>query len=334
MVPVVRLVALSLSIAASSAGAANRLADIQARGMLNCGIWPDVAGFATTRGARIVGFDIDICRAVAVAVLGDPGKVRLVTVSDIKRFTRRSDIDLVVRRLTWTLGREAANHVAFGPVTFYDGQGFLVPAQGGISYAAELAGERICVIAGERRPGTLQSYFRDRGRDVRAVLVESGKEAEEAMSSNRCRAWSADVSWLAAARSSFPDGVRRYVILPDLISKEPLAPLLRAADTELLQVVRWTIFSMIQAEELNIDSHNIGSVEGRSSQVGSFLNVHPSGRVALGPGEWVRGIIAGVGNYGEVFDRNLGMGSDIRLDRGLNRLWTQGGLMYSPPLDR
>ncbi len=319
---------------AASAAAANRLSDIESRGTLNCGIWPYVAGFATARDGHAVGFDVDICRAVAVAILGDPGKVRLVALADVEQFAKRNDVDLVVRRLTWTLSRETANGVAFGPVTFYDGQGFLVPGDSGISHAAELAGERICVLSGERRPGTLQSYFRDIGRAVRTVVIESDKEAEEAMVSHRCRAYSADVSWLAAARSGFTDGVRRYEILPDQISKEPLAPLLRAHDTELLQVVRWTIFSMIQAEELHIDSHNIDTLQSSASRVGAFLNVHPSSRVALGAGEWVRGIISGVGNYGEVYDRNLGSGSVIKLDRGLNRLWTQGGLMYSPPLDR
>ena len=325
---------MSLSIAIPAGAAANRLADIELRGTLNCGIWPYVPGFAVTRDGHEVGFDVDICRAVAVAILGDAGKVRLVTLADVDQFAKRNDVDLVVRRLTWTLARETANGVSFGPVTFYDGQGFLVPRGSEIAHAAELAGERICVIAGEGHPGTLQSYFHDRGRDVRAVVVESDQEAKEAMDSHRCRAYSADVSWLAAARASFPDGVKRYEILPEQISKEPLAPLMRAQDSELLQVVRWTIFSMIEAEELGIDSHNIGTVKPSSSRVGAFLNVHPSSPVALGAGEWVRGIIAGVGNYGEVFDRNLGLQSDLKLDRGLNGLWTQGGLMYSPPLER
>jgi general L-amino acid transport system substrate-binding protein len=330
----VALVSLGLSLAISSSADANRLADIQSRGTLNCGIWPYVPGFAVTRDGREVGFDVDLCRAVAVAILGDPEKVRFLTLADVKQFAKRNDIDLVVRRLTWTPAREAENGVAFGPVTFYDGQGFLVPRQGGISRAADLAGERICVMAGERHVGVLQSYFHDRGREVQAVLIESDRQAQESMDSHRCRAYSADISWLAAARSTFPDGVTRYEILPERISKEPLAPMMRARDAELLQVVRWTIFTMIQAEELHIDSHNIRTFDLSSPRVGSFLNVHPGSHVVLGAGEWVRGIVAGVGNYGEMFDRNLGMGSAIKLDRGLNKLWTQGGLMYSPPLDR
>ncbi len=254
--------------------------------------------------------------------------------ADLEHFTGRHDIDLVVRRLSWTLDRERANRVAFGPVTFYDGQGFLVLAQSRVSHAAELAGQRVCILNRERHPATAIGYFHDTGHDIQAVLVESDQEAEQALRSNRCRAYSADVSWLAAARSTFQDGVARYRILPDRISNEPLAPLVRATDTELLQVVRWTIFALIQAEELGLDSHNIGTPESKSSGARSFLNVHPSSRVSLGAGAWVRAIIAGVGNYAEVFDRNLGAGSAIQLDRGPNRLWTQGGLLYSPPLDR
>jgi general L-amino acid transport system substrate-binding protein len=324
---------LSVGIA-SDAAATSRLGDIEARGTLNCGIWPYVAGFASARNGEYFGFDVDICRAVAAAILGDATKVRFVKLENIRQFAERNEIDLVVRRLTWTLSRETANGMAFGPVTFYDGQGFLVPKQSGIERASELAGERLCVKNSERHPGTLYNYFRDMHHDIQLVLVESDKEAEEAMRGGRCRAYSADVSWLAAARSTFVDGLTRYKILADEISKEPLAPLMRAGDTELVQLVRWTIFSMIEAEELGLSSQNIDTGKPSSSRVRSFLSIHPGSHVALGAGNWVRAIIAGVGNYGEVFDRNLGEDSSIKLDRGLNRLWTQGGLMYAPPLDR
>jgi general L-amino acid transport system substrate-binding protein len=186
----------------------------------------------------------------------------------------------------------------------------------------------------EHNPKTLYDYFRDNGREIQLVLVENDREAEEALSRNRCRAYSADISWLAAARSVFSEGLTHYEILPNLISKEPLAPLMRAADTQLVQVVRWTIFAMLEAEELGLSSHNIDLIKSSSPRVRSFLTVRPDSPVIPGAGDWVRAIIAGVGNYGEVFDRNLGADSAIKLDRGLNRLWTQGGLMYAPPLDR
>jgi general L-amino acid transport system substrate-binding protein len=223
--------------------------------------------------------------------------------------------------------------MTFGPVTFYDGQGFLVPRESGIRGVSQLSGERICVIDAEHHPTTLHDYFEDRGQTVRLVLVESDAQAEDALRDKRCRAYSADISWLAAARYGFRDGVSRFEILPDSISKEPLAPLLRAQDTELVQLVRWTIFAMIEAEELGLDSHNIRADRRRSSRVRAFLRIHPGSQVAPGARNWVTAIIAGVGNYGEMFDRNLGASSPIKLDRGLNRLWSQGGLLYAPPLE-
>lgn len=330
------LVACVLLIGTSTIAAAgtNRLGDIQARGSLHCGIWPFVPGFATEHDGRYVGFDVDICRAVAASILGDANKVRFVTLSHVTQLSESKNVDLAVRRLTWTLSREAASGMVFGPITFYDGQGFLVPQHGGIKSVSQLAGERICVIDREHHPKTLYNYFRDEGREIRLVLVESDQEAEEALRGNRCRAYSADISWLAAARSAFSEGLTHYEILPDLISKEPLAPLMRVADTELVQVVRWTIFALIEAEELGLSSHNIGRIESNSSRVRAFLRIRPDSRVVPGAGDWVRAIVAGVGNYGEVFDRDLGANSSIKLDRGLNRLWNRGGLMYAPPLDQ
>jgi general L-amino acid transport system substrate-binding protein len=326
--------ALLIGIPSVGAAGSNRLADIQARGTLNCGIWPYVPGFATERDGRYQGFDVDICRAVAAAIFGDPTKVRFVPLAHVRQFIERNDIDLAVRRLTWTLRREMANGMTFGPIIFYDGQGFLVAKQSGIRSVSQLIGERICVINTERHPETLYNYFRDGNHEIQIISVESDKEAEESLDSNRCRAYSADVSWLAAARSNFSDGLTRYDILSDQISKEPLAPLMRVKDTALVELVRWTVFAMIEAEELNLNSHNIDTVSSSSSRVRSFLSIYPGRRVASGAGGWARAIIVGVGNYGEVFDRNLGTGSPIKLDRGLNRLWSQGGLMYSPPLDR
>lgn len=325
---------LLLGLASIDAQASSsRLADIRARGALNCGIWPQVPGFAVKHDEAYVGFDVDICRAVAAAILGDATKVRFVTLAHIEQFKQRNDIDLAARRLTWTLTREAATGVSFGPITFYDGQGFLAPKNSGIKSIAQLAGDPICVINMERHPETLLNFLRDSDREIQLMLVESDKEAEEGLRRNRCAAYSADISWLAAARASFMDGLARYEILPELISKEPLAPMMRGEDTELVQLVRWTIFAMLEAEELGITSRNVDTLKSSSSRVRRFLSIHPGGDgVALGPGDWVRAIIAGVGNYGEVFDRNLGQGSSIKLDRGANRLWINGGLMYAPPL--
>jgi general L-amino acid transport system substrate-binding protein len=310
-----------------------RLADIQARDALSCGIWPYVEGFAIERGGNYVGFDIDICRAVAAAILGDANKVKFVTVANVAQFAQNKDIDLVVRRLTWTLPREISSGMAFGPVTFYDGQGFLVSRQSGIRSLAQLFGQRVCVIDQEHHVETLLHYFGDHGHSAQVVLVQTDREAQEALRSNRCQAYSADVSWLAAARVTFIDGTARYALLTDQISKEPLAPMVRAEDTELLQVVRWTVFAMIEAEELGLNSGNIENPPSASSRIAAFMRIRPDAPVEPGAGNWVRAVVAGVGNYGEVFERNLGTISPIQLDRGLNRLWNQGGLMYAPPLD-
>jgi general L-amino acid transport system substrate-binding protein len=325
---------LSLVSALGQAAATSRLADVEARGTVTCGIWPYVPGFAVARDGQYLGFDVDICRAVAAAILGDATKVRFVTLASIQQFAEHEEIDLAVRRLTWTPGRETVNGMAFGPVTFYDGQGFLVARHSGIERAPQLAGARICVMSGDSHPKALYEYFRSMNRDIELVVVGSDQEAEASIRSKRCRAYSADISWLAAARSTFQDGATRYEILSDQITKEPLAPMVRARDVELLQLVRWTVFAMIEAEELGLSSRNINSGMPISSQARSFLSVQPGSRVVHGADGWARTIVAEVGNYGEVYDRNLGAGSAIKLDRGLNRLWTHGGLMYAPLLER
>jgi general L-amino acid transport system substrate-binding protein len=326
---------LLMSVILSCAAApGNRLGEIRSRGFVNCGIWPHVPGFASQSDGRYIGFEIDLCRAVAAAVFGDASRIRFFELSHVTQFAERKDVDLAVRRLTWTLSREAATDMVFGPIVFHDGQGFLVAKGGGVESVSQLAGERICVINMERHPATLYQHFLDSGHEIETILVENDDAAEDALRTGRCRAYSADVSWLAAARSGFEDGLTLYEILTDRISKEPLAPLMRAEDTDLAQLVRWTIFTMIEAEELGLSARTIDSAEQGSSRVRAFLNIHPGVRVVLGPGAWVRGVVGEVGNYGEVFERNLGGDSAIGLDRGLNRLWSQGGLMYAPPLDR
>jgi general L-amino acid transport system substrate-binding protein len=237
-------------------------------------------------------------------VLGDASRVSFVALEHVSQFAAQEDVDLAIRRLTWTPSRETDTGIVFGPVVFYDGQGFLVPKD--IQHPSQLAGERVCVINRERHPRTLHDY----NPDIRLVIVDSDEQAEAALLGKRCRAYSADVSSLAAARSTFADGVDRYAILPDLISKEPLAPLIRAEDRGLLHQVRWTIFAMIEAEERGVTSRNTE------------------------PSDPAHTIIQGVGNYGEVFGRNLGTDSPLKMDRGLNGLWRHGGLLYAPPLDR
>jgi general L-amino acid transport system substrate-binding protein len=328
------LVAALLVVVCIDARASNnRLSKIRDRGELICGIWPDVPGFAVAHDGIYTGLDIDICRAFAAAIFGNAAKVEFRAVANIEQFKQDNNIDLVARRLTWTLGREATSGITFGPITFYDGQSLLVRKNLKITSVAQLAGHPLCVLNGEHLPETLFDYFKDHGREAQLILVQNDDQAEAALSQNRCAAYSADISWLAAARSGFVHGVLRYDILPQVISKEPLAPIMRTEDSDLIRVVRWTVFAMLEAEELGVSSQNIDKT-GSTLRLQRFLNVRPDADVAPGAGAWVHAIIAGVGNYGEVFDRNLGSKSPIRLERGFNRLWTDGGLMYAPPLDR
>jgi general L-amino acid transport system substrate-binding protein len=253
--PAACLAVLVLLLYAVPALAAGRLDEIRERDTLTCGIWPHVAGFASERDGQYEGFEIDICRAIAAAVLGDSGKTRFVPVEHVIDFIAHDDIDLVVRRLTYSASRERETGTVFGPVVFHDGQGFLVARDSGLESASQLVGTRVCVINMEHHPRTLLDYF---GKAIRLVMVESDAQAEEALRSGRCVAYSADISWLAAARSAFVDGVARYELLPDRISDEPLAPLMRAGDDELADVVSRTISAMIA--DGAVFERNLGSL--------------------------------------------------------------------------
>jgi general L-amino acid transport system substrate-binding protein len=310
----------------------DRLTDIRSRGELHCGIWPEVTGFAVKSGNSYQGFDIDFCRAMAASVFADAAKIKFVPVESVAALRERSDVDLVIRRLTWTLPREGEAHASFGPIIFFDGQGFLVEKSSGITNAAQLGNGPICVIDSERHPQNLWNYLHDHGRDNQLVLVSDNEQAEKALDAKRCTAYSADVSWLAAARAGFSGGLSRYAILADTISKEPLAPMFRVEDAEFARLVRWTIFAMIEAEEAGVTSRNIDA-SPRSIRAQKLLAVRPDVDVAAAAGTWVRHIISSVGNYGEVYERNLGANSTLRLERGVNRVWTEGGLLYALPLE-
>ncbi len=324
---------LGLALFAAFPAQAGRLEQVKARGYLDCGVFPHVAGFATIdKDGKHRGFDIDICRAVAAAIFGTPDKIRYVEAAGVDVFRKSPGPDLVIRRLTWTLTREASLGLMFGPIVYYDGQGFMVPKSSGFTAARQLAGRRICVEPGEGLGGNLIRYSRANGLDFKPVIAAQ-LESEASFFAGRCAAYSADKTMLASIRAS-ADHPQDYAILPDEISKEPLAPLVRQGDDGFFQIVRWSIFAMIEAEELGVTSRNIDEqMTSPAPDVRYLLGVAPGTGQALGLGEqWAADIIRGVGNYGEIFARNLGPDSDIRLDRGLNRLWTDGGLIYAPPV--
>lgn len=317
----------------SATAQAGRLEQIKARGYLGCGVYPGVAGFATVKDGRYSGFDTDICRAVAAAIFGTPDKIKFTEVATVDAFRKNASVDMAVRRLTWTLSRETPLGLMFGPIVYYDGQGFLVPKSAGITNARQLTGKRICVDPGEGWDGNLRRYSTANQLDLKSVLAPNRAAGEERLFGGQCDAYSADKTMLGAIRANAPKP-QDYVILPEQISKEPLAPLVRQGDDRFFEVVRWTVFALVEAEELSVTHNNIDEKRNSSDpDTRALLGVNPGNGRALGLSEhWALDAIAAVGNYGELFERNVGAASGIGLERGLNNLWTNGGLMYAPPL--
>jgi len=308
---------------------ADRLEAIKARGHLTCGVLPGVAGFAVRNAdGSYSGFDIDTCRAIAAAIFGKPDQVKFVEADDVGIFKRVPEVDVVIRRLTWSLTRENPLGLMFGPITYYDGQGLLVPA--GTPDAKALAGKTVCVEQGEGWVGNLARYAKAQQLDLKPLVAGSRAAAIESFASGACAAYSGDKTMLASIRSGLPKPAE-YTILPDEFSKEPLAPLVRQGDDRFFALVRWSVFSLIEAEEFGITSRNIDEMSSSGNlDVKRFLGVVPGNGKALGLKEsWAGDIVKATGNYGEIFARNL---KPLWLDRGLNKLWKDGGLMYAPPL--
>jgi general L-amino acid transport system substrate-binding protein len=279
---------------------------------------------------------VDFCRAVAAAAVGNAEKVQYFPLSTAARFValRSNEIDLLARNTTWTIGREAGLGVFFVGTLFYDGQGFMVSRKVRAKKIADLKGAKICVTQKTTTEEHLADYFGERGWKYQPVFAKSIEEASKAFFAGQCVAYTADRSNLAAVRLDAPGGAKGYVIFPEHISKEPLAPAVKRGDEEWLVLLRWILFATIEAEEEGVTSKNIRAktLTQRDLETAKFLDVSGVFAKQLGvkPG-WVPRIIEAVGNYGEMFERNLGQESALKLDRGPNRLWTKGGLMYSPP---
>jgi general L-amino acid transport system substrate-binding protein len=326
-----------LAPAVASQAPAGRIAAIEQRGHLTCGVEAAVPGFVAVDAAgRYAGLDVDICRAMAAAILGDADRVRFVRVTHVTELGAQPDIDIVSRRLTWELRREQPLGLLFGPITFYDGQGFLVPRALAARTPADLANRSICVAGGPVFELNLTSYFAARSLPLKKVVVESPHAYDDiarGLTDGRCDAYSGDLSDLGAIRQRTAHPAA-FTILDELISKEPLAPLVRDDDVRFFNVLRWTVAALVRAEELGVSATNAAAMrKSPSLEVQRLLGVVEGNGKALGLREsWAYDAISQVGNYGEIFDRHLGRGSPLELDRGLNRLWTDGGLMYAPPL--
>jgi general L-amino acid transport system substrate-binding protein len=310
-----------------------RLQRVRARGYLVCGVEAGVAGFATVDAqGRYAGLDIDMCRAVAAAIFGSDQKVRFVETATLDQFLASNDIDIVSRRLTWSLRREGLG-LLFGPVMFYDGQGFLVPRQGSINNLRQLSNQPICVMPGGENEFNLNTYFKLHNLLLKKVLLRSLDQAGTELRAHRCAALSADISELGSVRSTMPDG-KDFSILPEQISREPLSQVVRQGDDQFFNLLRWTVFAMIAAEELGVTSANVDEMtKSPDPDIKRLLGVIAGNGQSLGVDEkWAYYVIKTIGNYGEAFERNIGARSAIRLERGVNRLWTDGGLMFAPSM--
>jgi general L-amino acid transport system substrate-binding protein len=322
--------------AAVQPATAQTLDVIRDRGKLICGIDPDLPGFAARdpEGAWR-GFDVDFCRAVAAAIFNDAGKVEFKALSNAERLTalKNSDIDLLSRNTTWTMARETALGINFAAVTYYDGQGFLVPSSLKAESALELDGKSICVQTGTTREANLADYFRGKKLTYQLNAFPSADEALAAYNDGRCDAFTTDTSALFAERLKLakPD---EHVILPDIISKEPLSPAVRQGDDRWFKIVQWTHFVMLNAEELGVTSKTIEqAMNSDNPEIRRLVGLDGSAGTDIGlASDWAARIIRLVGNYDEVFERNVGTGSKLGIPRGINQLWTHGGIQYAPPI--
>jgi len=321
----------------ATAQAGATLDAVKKNGAVSCGVSTGLQGFslADSQG-RYAGLDVDICRMVAAAVLGDAGKVKYVPLSSQQRFTaiQSGEVDILSRTTTWTLQRDTQLGLNFAPVVFYDGQGFMVPKKLGLKSAKELKGATVCVQPGTTTELNLADFFRANKLDFKPVVIEKLEEVEAAYFSGRCDAYTTDRSGLAATRIGKAANPDDHVILPEVISKEPLAPAVRHGDDEWFDIVKWTVYASIEAEEDGITSKNVDEkTKSDDPNVKRLLGVTPGMGKATGLDEkWAYNLVKQVGNYGEVFDRNVGKDSPLKLERGLNDLWTRGGLMYAMPV--
>ncbi|MCE0507106.1 MULTISPECIES: amino acid ABC transporter substrate-binding protein [unclassified Roseivivax] len=327
--------ALTVAGLAAGAASAQTLSDVQERGTLNCGVTTGLVGFAAPdANGEWDGFDVAVCRAVAAAVLQDPTAVEFVPTTGKTRFTALAsgEIDMLARNTTWTFTRDVDLKFEFVGVNYYDGQGFMVPKALGVSSATELAGATVCIQTGTTTELNLADYFRRNNMEYTPVPIETNAEAQQQYLAGACDVYTTDASGLAATRAAF-ENPGDHVVLPEIISKEPLGPLVRHGDNEWGDVVRWTLNALIAAEEYGITSTNIEEMATNGSpEVKRILGTEDELGSKLGlDAEWARRAIAAGGNYGELFARHIGESTPIGLSRGLNAQWTDGGLLYAPP---
>ncbi len=337
--PILRVCALGILAlcAATLPARADLLEVIKERGSLKCGINTGLTGFAEVdNDGNWRGFDVDFCRALAAAVFGDKDKLTFTTLSPAERFTaiQSGEVDVLSRNTTWSLSRDTTLGLNFVGVNYYDGQGFIVPKALGVTTIKDLDGARICVQTGTTTELNLADFFRTRRLSFESIVIRTIDEVRTNYLAEACDAYTTDVSGLASLRTTLPDP-EAHVILDEIISKEPLGPAVREGDAAWEDVVRWTLFALMIAEEHGITRDNVAEKRANATnpEVRRFLGAEGALGVELGlRPEWAYDIIAAVGHYGEIFEANLGEGSILKLERGLNRPWNDGGLQYAPPV--
>ena len=329
------LIALAALVCAQGA-VAQTLKTVKDRGMLNCGANGTLAGFGLPDAqGKWTGLDVDFCRAVAAAVLGDGSKVKFVPLSAKDRFTalQSGEVDVLVRNTTWTSSRDTSLGLNFVGVNYYDGQGFMVRTALKVNSALELNGASVCVQQGTTTELNLADFFRAHNIQLKSVTFATANEAIKAYDAGRCDAYTTDASGLYAERLRLTN-TNDHIILPEIISKEPLGPAVRHGDDQWFDVVKWTLFAMINAEELGVTSKNVDEMlKSTNPDVKRLLGTEGNYGEQLGLSkDWAVHIVKAVGNYGESFERNVGSGSPLKIDRGLNKLWNKGGIQYAPPV--
>ena len=328
----------TLTVAGLAAGAATAatLDDVKARGTLNCGVTTGLVGFAAPdANGEWQGFDVAVCRAVAAAVLDDPMAIEFVPTTGQTRFTALAsgEIDMLARNTTWTFTRDVDLKFEFTGINYYDGQGFMVPRDLGVSSAKDLAGATVCIQTGTTTELNLADFFRTNNMEYEPLPIETNAEAQQQYLAGACDVYTTDSSGLAATRASF-ENPSDHVILPEIISKEPLGPLVRHGDNEWGDVVRWTLNALIAAEELGVTSANADELaEGTDNpEINRMLGTEGELGAMLGlDADFAPRAIKAGGNYGELFETHIGENTPVGLARGLNAQWTEGGLMYAPP---
>ncbi len=331
------LIALGALAATLPAQAGKTIDTIKQRGQLVCGVNPSLPGFsAADSQGNWAGLDVDVCKAVAATLLSDASKIKWVPLNAAQRFAalQAGEIDILSRNTTWTLTRDASLGLHFTGTTYYDGQGFMVTKKSKITSAKQLKGATVCVQSGTTTEKNLTDYSKAAGLNMKSVVFETQEATNKAYFSGRCQAYTTDASGLASVRNKEAGNPEDHVILPELISKEPLGPSVRRGDDEFFAIVKWVVFALVEAEEYGITQANVDQMKTSTDPVVQRIlgTSEDTGKLLGLDKDWAYRAIKATGNYGEIFERNVGPKSTLKLPRGANNLWSKGGFMYAPPV--